>query len=48
MTLVYQCDDCGEIINPNRAFSLDLPHNQGKLHFCDRKCIVKYLDREFS
>lgn len=48
MSTVSQCDNCGEMCNPNRVFTLNLPHMQGKYDFCNTICLIKYLEKEWN
>lgn len=48
MSTVSQCDNCGEMCNPNRVFTLHLPHMQGKYDFCNTICLIKYIEKEWN
>ncbi len=52
MTLAIRCDNCKKFDTYNResgyrhAYILELPLNQGTLHFCSMKCLKEYINKE--
>lgn len=47
MTISAMCDDCGKHDNPERMFKLTIPHSHELLHFCDKECLIEYINNEF-